>query len=85
MDALGAAAVCRQLGLSGDAASVRATYSSTSNGQVVWIRNATCTGLEQSLDECQLNTTAAGQCTNGYAVVECLPPSGGPGQRAGLA
>lgn len=76
MDALAAAAVCRQLGLSGEAASVRATYTISGNGQVVWIQNATCTGVEQQLEDCQLNTTAASECSNGYAMVECLPPSG---------
>lgn len=77
LDALGAAAVCRQLGLSGEAASVRASYTSTDNGQAIWIANATCTGTEQSLEDCLLNTTAVSACTDYYASIECLPPSGG--------
>lgn len=83
LDALGAAAVCRQLGLSGEAASVRASYTSSSNGQVIWIANATCKGTEQSLEQCQLNTTAVPACTDYYASIECLPPSGGRGPACG--
>ena len=76
LDALGAAAVCRQLGLSGEAASVRASYTSSGNGQVIWIANATCAGTQQSLEQCQLNTTVLDKCASGYASIECLPPSG---------
>lgn len=69
--------MCRQLGLNGEAASVTSTYDYLGSDQLVWIRNASCTGTEQGLEECSLDKTPASDCgTSYYASVECLSPSG---------
>eukprot|EP00887_Chlorella_sp_A99_P001322 scaffold14.g1322.t1 len=77
LDNRAASVVCCQLGMSSDSKAVTSSYASSSNGQVVWVSNATCEGSESSLSDCRLNLTVglSESCKKGYAMVQCAPPS----------